>query len=57
MLVLGCFIPVVLLVAGGGVGLAVGGNAAGWWGAGAGFILGCIILAALLWGYERLADR
>ncbi|HSU04043.1 MAG TPA: hypothetical protein VLI93_00580 [Acetobacteraceae bacterium] len=57
MLAIGCFIPVLLLVAGGAVGLFIGGNAAGLWSAAVGFVLGCILLIALLWGYERVTNR
>jgi hypothetical protein len=57
MLVIGCLLPVLLLAAGGGVGLAIGGTLAGLWGGAAGFVIGCVALIALLWGFERVKDR
>jgi hypothetical protein len=57
MLVIGCLLPVLLLAAGGGAGLAIGGTVAGLWGAAAGFVIGCVALIVLLWGFELAKDR
>lgn len=55
--VLGCLVPLLLLVLGGAVGVVIGGNTGGLWGAGAGFVLGCAVLVILLWEFERLIHR
>ncbi|MGA8191774.1 MAG: hypothetical protein WB902_00190 [Acetobacteraceae bacterium] len=57
MIAIGCFLPLVLLILGGIIGVAIGTTTAGLWGAGAGFVIGCIALIAMLWGFDRLKGR
>jgi hypothetical protein len=57
MLAIGCLLPLILLAAGGGIGIAAGSTAAGVWGGAAGFIVGCVALVGLLWGFERIKNR
>jgi hypothetical protein len=54
MLAIGCLIPVLTLVAGGAIGFAIGGASAPLWGGGAGFVIGLVLLVALVFGFERL---
>ncbi len=57
MLAIGCLVPIVLLAAGTGIGTLIGGTKAAEWGAGIGFVVGCIGFVVLIWGFERLKDR
>ena len=53
MTVIGCLLPLLLTIAGSVLGAILGGGATGaWWGAGGGFVLGCIGMAGLIWGSE-----
>jgi hypothetical protein len=57
MIVIGCFIPIVLLLVGGAIGVTVGSTTTGVWGGVAGFVVGCAAFLALLWGLKRAEDR
>jgi hypothetical protein len=46
MLAIGCFIPVVTLIIGAGLGSYIGDVRGGYWGAGAGLGVGILIVAA-----------
>ncbi len=49
----GCLIPFLLLLAGGGVGGAMGGTKDAIWGAGAGFVVGLVAAVLALGFFER----
>jgi hypothetical protein len=57
MLAIGCLIPVVLLIGGALAGAGLGGSRDAAIGAGVGLISGLVIMAALLWGWERIRTR
>ncbi len=50
---LGCLIPFLLLLVGGGVGGAIGGTKDAVWGAGAGFAIGLLAAVVALRVFER----
>ncbi len=49
----GCLIPFLLLLAGGGIGGAIGGTKDAIWGAGAGFVIGLLVAVLALRLFER----
>jgi hypothetical protein len=51
--VLGCLIPIVLTLIGGGIGGLWGGTHDGLWGAVAGFVIGLIAMFVALWWFAR----
>lgn len=57
MLAIGCLLPIVLVVAGSGIGVVLGSTTAAVWGAVAGFFLGCVGMLAMLWGIESIKHR
>ena len=50
---IGCLLPVVLLVAGGAIGAVIGGADGAIWGGGAGFLVGALVLAGFVWLVAR----
>jgi hypothetical protein len=57
MLAIGCLLPLVLVLAGSGIGVALGSTVGGIWGGAAGLVIGCAGLLAMLWGLERIKHR
>ena len=53
MLAIGCLIPFVLIGIGAALGSYLGADRGGYWGAGAGFAAGLVIVAVLFWALER----
>lgn len=54
MLAIGCLLPLILVIAGSGIGAALGSTAGGVWGGIAGFVLGCAGFLGMMWGLERI---
>jgi hypothetical protein len=52
----GCLIPFLLLLVGGGIGGALGGTKDAFWGAGAGFVIGLLAAVVALRLFERARD-
>ena len=52
----GCLIPFLLLLVGGGVGGAMGGTKDAIWGAAAGFVIGLLAAVVALRLFERARD-
>jgi hypothetical protein len=52
----GCMIPLILLIAGAGIGGAVVGTAYAVWGGLAGFVLGLVVALAALRAFGRARD-
>ena len=57
MLAIGCLIPFVLLAAGAALGSYLGDDRGGYWGAGAGFAAGLVVVGAMFWIMERISRR
>ena len=57
MLAIGCIVPFVLMLAGAGIGAAIGGDRGGLIGLVAGFLIGGAIVAVALWTFERARNR
>ena len=53
MLAVGCLIPFVLVGIGAALGSYLGADQGGYWGAGAGFAAGLLIVGIMFWGLER----
>lgn len=54
--VLGCLIPIVFLLLGGGVGAALGGTNYALWGGAVGFVIGVVAALAAIWLFDRARD-
>jgi hypothetical protein len=54
MTVIGCLLPLMLMVVGSFLGAVLGGGGVvdARWGAGGGFVLGCVGMAVLIWGWK-----
>jgi len=55
--VIGCLLPILLLVVGGLIGAAIGGADWAIWGAGAGFLVGTVFMAAFIWVVARARKK